>query len=179
MSTFLSNLAKAGEEILEKIGRKAVWDNFRIGSAGKAVPGKVTSRSGRLMAAVLGDFGQGAIRIIDVTKDPARFTIGVRSPYAALIHDGGVRVVTEKMRRFFWAKYLTTPAGAEDYTMWRALRYKTTIRYEPRPFLGSTVHAMIPEMSAILKKHGITALRLEIKKIITGAVRAVPLAAIK
>ncbi|MCP4394547.1 MAG: hypothetical protein GY804_09820 [Alphaproteobacteria bacterium] len=139
-----------------------------------AVMGKVTTRSGRLMAAVLGE-GPGAIRDIKADGDPAVFTIGVGLPYAALIHDGGVRVVTEKMRRFFWAKYLTTPAGAADYNMWKALRYKPTIRYEPRPYLGSTVYTMIPEIDGILRKHGIRALDMEVKKIITGAQKATPL----
>jgi len=174
---FQSSLAKAGEEILEKIGRKAVTDNFIIGT-GKAVPGKVTSRSGKLMAAVLGT-GEGAIRRIKTDSDPAIFEIGARLPYAALIHEGGVRVVTEQMRRFFWAKFHTTPSGAADYVMWRALRWKNIIKYLPRPYLGPTVYAMVPELKEILRKHGIEALRIEVKKIITGSARAVPLSAIK
>ena len=180
--SFQVALKKAGEEILEKIGRKAVWDHFRINSGGVAVPGRVTSRSGSLMAAVLGEkVGMSSpIRNVIVDKDPAIFEIGVRSPYAALIHEGGVRVVTEKMRRFFWAKFFTTPSGAADYPMWRALRWKKIIRYQPRPFLEPAFRAIAGgEAIAVLKKHGISALRLEVKKIITGSVRAVPLAAIK
>ena len=169
------SLQKAGEEILEKIGRRAVQENF-ISGTGMAIPGKVTSRTGNLMRAVLGDKGSGGRRIIDVSGDPVVYTIGVDStirPQAALIHEGGVRVVTEQMRRFFWAKYFTTPSGAADYTMWRALRWKKHITYQPRPYLGPTVHAMVPEMKEILRKHGIEALRIEIKKIITGANKTV------
>ena len=179
--SFQLALQKAGEEILEKIGKKAVWDHFRISSTGMAVPGKVTSRSGSLMAAVLGQKAgiSSPIRNVIVDKDPAVFEIGVRSPYAALIHDGGVRVVTEKMRRFFWAKYFTTPSGAADYTMWRALRWKKTIRYEPRPFLEPAFRAVANEVPVILKKYGIRALRLDVKKIITGPVRATPLSETK
>lgn len=168
--SFQESMQKAGEEILEKIGQQAASE-FRVG-AGKAIPGKVTSRSGDLMAAVLGQkkgTGASPIRIIKVDSDPAVFIIGVAGQYAALIHEGGVRVVTEKMRRFFWAKFFTTPSGTADYAMWRALRWKRHITYQPRPFLRTAVMEVEPQIPQILRKYGIQALRTEVQKIIAGA----------
>ena len=173
--SFKVNLQNAGEEILEKIGRRAVQENF-ISGTGMAVPGKVTSRTGNLMRAVLGDKGSGGRRIIDVNGDPVVYTIGVDSmirPQAALIHEGGVRVVTEQMRRFFWLKYRTTPGGSAENEMWSRLRFKRHIVYQPRPYLGPTVYAMVPEIKEILRKYGIEALRMEVKKIITGSNKTV------
>ena len=167
--TFQEAMQEAGEEILDSIAVRSA-SAFRS-SSGMAVPGKVTSRTGALLGAVLG--GAHSIREIITTTDPMTFTIGVKGtlPYASLIHEGGVRRVTDKMRRFFWAKWHNT-AGAEK-KMFGILRFKNIIKYLPRPYLEQGVDEA--EIIGILRRHGIEFLRLELRKSFTGGFGATTL----
>ena len=131
------------------------------------MPLKVTSRSGSLMQAVLG--GIGGIRTVDFTSNGAVMTYGIGSPqrsYALLLHEGGVRQVTERMRRFFWKKFLTTRRGSEENIMWSRLRYSTKITYKPRPFLENAIKDILPQIPEILRKNVLEGLRVSVKKII-------------
>lgn len=157
--TFEDSLREAGEEILDNIAVKSAQMGFRSSGSAMAVPHKVTSRSGNLLNAVLG--GAGSIREI-VIGDTARFTIGVKKsalPYALLIHEGGVRPVTDKMRRFFWAKWYNTTG--EMKRMFSSLRFKNVIRYMPRPYLEMGVDE--GEIIDTLRRHGIEYLRLSVR----------------
>jgi len=163
------SLAKAADEIFDKIGDTAVSKYF-VQGGDRAVPLKVTSRSGSLMQAVLG--GVGGIRTVEF-GDPVVLTYGVGSPqssYAVLLHEGGVRSVTPLMRRFFWAKWhstrTATGTGSLENEKWGRMRYSQKLIYQPRPFLEMAVNDVMPSMQEILVKHTYQALRIEISKII-------------
>ena len=164
MSEFEEQLAKAADEIFDRIGEQSVR-NYFVQSGDRPVPLKVTSRSGNLMNEMLG--GVGSIRTVDFVSDGMVMTIGSTRPYAKLIHDGGVRQVTERMRRYFWVKFFRTADPAEK-KMWSILRFKNTIKYQPRKFLENAIMDLINEIPEILKKHAIIALQVEIKRIISG-----------
>ena len=168
-------MLQAADEIFDLIGQKSASDYFIEGGE-RPVALKVTSRSGQLREAVLG--GVNGIETTTFESDRMVMTKGVRLPYAALIHDGGVRVVTDAMRRFFWAKYLERRGTAEG-KMWSILRFKSIIKYQPRKFLENAINDLMTEIPEVLRKHALEGLRLEIKKIIEGSVRAVPLNATK
>ena len=159
----------AADEIFDKIGDTSV-KNYFIQGGDRPVPLKITSRSGSLMQAVLG--GIGGIRQVDFTNDGVVMTYGIGAPqrsYAVLLHEGGIRPVTEAMRRYFWAKFYTTPKGGEENRMWSALRFKSQIKYEPRPFLENAINEILPLIPDILRQHTLEALRIEVKKIIAEA----------
>ena len=161
--TFQEALREAGGEILDKIAMRSLSNYFTQGDANsKAVPNIVTSRTGKLALAVLNAAEKRDIRI---DSDKVVIGIGIDRgavPYATLIHEGGIRAVTPKMRSFFWAKWHQT-----GDVMWRALTRRTNIVYKPRPFLARAIADMRNEIPEILKSHSIEFLRMEIRKIIT------------
>src|SRR5574343_986805 len=165
--TFEESMTMLGKEVLDLIGL-ASSEKFAKGG-GLPVKGKVTSRSGALEASILG--GANSIRKIEVGSDKATFTIGTTLPYAALIAKGGVRVVTEKMRKFFWHKYFTETGAAKD--MWARLRFKNLIRYLPRPFLEPAAEEVVQtELPKLLSKYTMQYLRASVQEIIVGTPRA-------
>lgn len=171
--TFEQTLREIGEEILEKVGSRSST-YFSSGYAS----GRVTSQSGKLLASIMG--GSNSIREIEVTSSKARFTIGSKLPYAALQEKGGVRIVTQKMRRFFWAKYFEArEIGSPLIGMWSALRFKNIIKYPPRPYLEPAVMDVAIQIPEIFKRHTMEYLKMTITESITGTPRAVPLNAIK
>ncbi len=171
--TFEQTLREIGEEILEKVGSRSA-NYFSSGYAS----GRVTDRSGRLLASVMG--GANSIREIEISSSVARFTIGSKVPYAALQEKGGVRIVTQKMKRFFWAKYFEArEIGDPLIRMWGALRFKNIIKYPPRPYLEPAVMDIANQIPEIFKRHTMDYLKATITESITGTPRAVPLSAIK
>lgn len=157
---------KAADEIFDLIGLTSVQNHF-IQGGDRPVPLKITSRSGSLMQAVLG--GVGGIRRVTFTPNEVVMTYGVGHPqskYAILLHEGGVRSVTEKMRRYFWVKWRTTARGTWENEMWARLRFKRQIVYKPRPFIENAINDASPQIPEILRKHTLQALDFEIKKII-------------
>lgn len=172
--TFDQTLREIGEEILEKIGSRS--SSYFASSSG--VSGRVADRSGKLLDSIMG--GANSIREIEISSDKARFTIGSNLPYAALQEKGGVRVVTQKMKRFFWAKYFEARTiGSPLINMWSALRFKNIIKYPPRPYLEPAVRDVAIEIPEIFKKYTMEYLKITITESITGTPRAVPLNAIK
>ena len=169
--TFQEALREAGAEILDKIAFRSLNNYFvQGGEDTKAIPNIVTSRTGKLALAVL---NAAEKRDITFGTNETKISIGINRgevPYATLIHEGGVRAVTQKMRSFFWAKWYET-----GDPMWGALRYKSSITYRPRLFLQRAVFDMVNEIPEILKKHSLEFLRFEIVKIITGAQKAISL----
>ena len=171
--TFNDTLREIGEEILEKVGSRSS-SYFSSGYAS----GSVSSQSGKLLDSVMG--GANSIREIEISSDKARFTIGSKLPYAALQEKGGVRIVTQKMRRFFWAKYFEArEIGSPMINMWSALRFKNIIKYPARPYLEPAVRDVAIQIPEIFKRHTMEYLKATIKETITGTPRAVPLNAIK
>lgn len=171
MLTFEQSLREAGTEILEKIGISAY---AKMNRGGQAIPGILTERTGRLIYSIMGVTGE-SIRETVISGDTARFTIGTKTPYAALHEKGGVRIVTEKMRRFFWAKWF----GDKTNPMWSALRFKNIITFPARPFLRPAVDEVANEIPQILERYTMNFIKLTIEESITGTPRAVPLNAIK
>lgn len=166
MNELRESLLKAADEIFDKIGETSVR-NYFVQGGDRPVPLKVTSRSGSLMQAVLG--GVGGIRKTEFTPNAFVMTYGIGHPqrsYALLLHEGGVRNVTDAMRRYFWAKWYSTRKGTEENLMWGRLRYKNRLVYKPRPFLENAINEILPQIPEILRKHTIEALRIEVKKII-------------
>lgn len=162
-TTFPEVLKQASFEILEKIGSRS--SNYFLKGGGLPSPSQVTDRTGRLLDAVMG--GSGAIRKVEFQGDTAKITIGVSGvivPYATLQEKGGVRIVTAKMKRFFWAKYYE---GAEPRSMWSALRFKNLIKFPPRPFLEPAVRDVAIEIPEILKRYTMEFLRMSITQTIT------------
>jgi len=173
MLKFEDALREAGLIILEKIGSRS--SNY---FASGYESGRVTDRTGRLLDSIMG--GAGSIREIKFSGDRATFTIGSKVPYAALQEKGGVRIVTEKMKRFFWHKYFEAKiVGSPLLNMWSALRFKNIIRYPARPYLEPAVRDVAIEIPEILKRYTMQYLEMTIKESITGTPRAVPLNAIK
>ena len=163
--TFEDSLKQAGEEIIEVIRKKAV-DNFNYGS-GLPIAGRITDRSGRLLDSILGTTGE-SIKDIRISGDTAQFTIGTKTPYAALQEKGGTRPVTSAMRRFFWAKYFeASKIGSPLLSMWSALRFKNIITYPARPYLSNAVNEAVVEIPAILERYTMKYLTLTILETIS------------
>ena len=90
------------------------------------------------------------MKSIQATTAPGQVTVENPVPYAAIHNDGGEVPVTQRMRRFAWAKVYSIagikkgqkqpkqlPAEAE---MWKglALTKKTTLRIPQRQFMGDS-----------------------------------------
>jgi hypothetical protein len=166
-TTFPEVLRRASFEILEKIGSRS--SNYFLKGGGLPSPSQVTDRTGRLLDAVMG--GRGAIRKVEFQGDTAKITIGVSGaivPYVTLQEKGGVRIVTAKMKRFFWHKFFeATIIGDPKREMWSALRFKNLIKFPPRPFLEPAVRDVAIEIPEILKRYTMEFLRMSITQTIT------------
>lgn len=162
-TTFPEVLRQASSEILEKIGTRS--SSYFLKGGGVASPSMVTDRTGRLLDAVMG--GAGSIREFKISGDSALMTIGVKGsivPYATLHEKGGARIVTEKMKRFFWAKFFE---GAEPTSMWSALRFKNITQYPARPYLEPAVKDVAIEIPEILKRYTMEYVKMNIIQTIT------------
>ncbi len=146
-------------------------------SGDKPVQGIVTNRTGNLLNSLLGN-SPDSISDIEVENDSLVITIGTKVPYAALLEKGGVRIVTEKMRRFFWFKYLSSGIS-DDMNMWSKLRFKKFIVYRPRPFLKPAIESAIPEIKNMFTQIIVNEIRTSIEEAIRGTPRAIPLGATK
>lgn len=180
MSEFEEELVKAADEILLKIRENSYSNHFVYGS-NRPIPLKVTSRSGKLLEAVRRATTRGERATVTPSTDGMNITGVIRAreyPHALLIHEGGVRAITQKMRRFFWAKWYETRGSAEN-KMWGILRFRVTERYEPRKFLENAVMEAVSEIPEILRKHAIVGLAHDIKMMIEGAKGAVPLSQVR
>lgn len=164
-----------GNQILDKVGEN-VLDYVNFGG-GIPLESIVTNRSGRLIDSILGTSGNpDHIRSVELKQDSMELTIGTKVPYAALIEKGGIRTVTEKMRRFFWAKYFETKdSDSPQSIMWSILRFKDTIVYRPRPFLRPAVESTIPLIKDIFRENMMKYVRASIQETITGEMKAQPL----
>ncbi len=165
---------------LDMIGQTAVADFFITTGGGSPNSTKLTMRSGRLAASLVGAFrfsqtklprglgtfqakqiqGTGAgigkkesIREVTVTRGKVTARIGSRTPYAGA-HESGSLIsitVTEKMRRFFWAMFAKT--GDEKWK-WMALSRKSsfTIPLRSRPYLKPAMRKTLPAIEKMLKQ---------------------------
>lgn len=115
---------------------------------------RIGAQSGRLSRALLPGQAGHVGRLGNPTAESlARAPFGVRYgidlrviPYAAAQEFGARIRATERMIRFFWAKYMST--GAEKWK-WMALHARKVgiIRLQPRPFFNPGVDAWMKEQA--------------------------------
>lgn len=68
-------------------------------------------------------------------------------PYASIQNEGGEITVTAKMKRYFWAKYITSGKKGIEAEQWKAMALKklgSKIKIESRRFIGR--HPRIQEV---------------------------------
>ncbi|MRJ09405.1 hypothetical protein EDL99_11135 [Ornithobacterium rhinotracheale] len=146
LKTTLTDIkVKISEEFDRNFERKAFFDK-------KWKQPKLINRRGSLMIRT------GKLRRSiqsKITKNGIQFTSAM--PYADMLNNGGEIIVTEKMKRFFWAMYYksagaikTTKTGKVSQSgrneklraeaeQWKALALKkvgSTMKIEPRQFIG-------------------------------------------
>ena len=161
---------KAADEILALVREQSFSNHFIFGT-GRPVPLRVTDRSGRLVQAVTRATTRGDRAVVNFTAEGAEIMGRIdrgEYPHALLIHEGGIKAVTNPMRRFFWAKFYQTK-GSEENIMWSKLRYQTSVTYQPRPYLMNAVREVAEQIPEVLRRHTLEGLMIEVQKIITGA----------
>jgi len=114
-------LVESGGETLDIVAVRAQGNMINPGGMGEPIDAdKLTTRSGRLMKSI-GPAGgvfnssgnREAIREIDVKGNKVILTFGSEVPYLPPHEYGGAmpardQIVTDRMRRFFWAKMYET-----------------------------------------------------------------------
>jgi len=156
---FQKKLQEAGTEILNKIG---VDSQMKYMKNGGEVGSRLTIRTGRLVRSVLGQGGE-QIREITVGDNQAVFSIGTKVPYAALHELGGVRTVTQAMRRFFWYKWKST--GDKK---WKVMSGKSSLYFPQREYLRPAVYDNVNFIKEVLQRKVGGYLGFTIRQIITG-----------
>lgn len=163
-------LYDAGVEILNKIG---ITSQMKYMKMGGDVGSKLSIRTGSLVRAVLGT-GAGKIRDIQVTPIDATYTIGVnmdedyKNLGGARLHElGGVRTVTQAMRRFFWYKWKS--AGDEK---WRFMSRTNRLIYPKREYLRPAVYDNVVFIRQLLTEKIGEYIRFTITRIIKGETKA-------
>lgn len=117
--------------------------NDRVGQ------GTLRIMGGRLMRSLTGARTDRAspetISRIDVGPGGARLTFGSAVPYAGIHERGGQIPVTDAMRRYFWARYMST----EDEG-WKALALgaenNATFDIPARPYLEPALSDALPKI---------------------------------
>lgn len=134
-----------GNDIFQSLRVAAQLNMNYSGGDTPPVAGKVTMRSGRLLRAVMGtgarEREESVARVVP-TQYGVDFFWGVKLPYGALHEAGGTRVITPRMRKFYWAMYYLNRWGKK--AMWKRLAItglgqKNTINYPPRPYLRPAI----------------------------------------
>ena len=87
-----------------------------------------------------------------------RVDVRVGVPYGAVHEYGGTFTITDRQRRFFWAKYAET-----NDDMWKALALSKTYTIPPRPYLRPAIDEH--------KQAAIQAAGDSVRAIVEGAVR--------
>jgi hypothetical protein len=159
-----------GNRILDYIGERT--QNYMRFGGEAPIPDMVTNRTGRLFKSLMGIDSSEAIRKVESFADSMILTIGTQVPYAALLEKGGVRAVTDKMRRFFWAKYFETRG---ENPMWSALRFKSSIVYPPRPYLRPAVEESVPKAKEMVYEMIKREVQISFQESIKGEMKAKPL----
>lgn len=156
-------LLDAGIEIMNKIG---VDSQMKYMQNGGMVGSKISIRSGRLVRSVLGQGGE-QIRNIIIGDSEAVFSIGSKVPYSALHELGGVRTVTQAMRKFFWYKWKST-----GNPKWRYMTKSNSLMFPKREYLRPAVYDNVIWIKQLLEKKVGEYLKLGITKIVTGDKKA-------
>lgn len=165
---FENAMYELGSEVLELVGQRSA-SRFLQGS-GQPVEGQVTSRTGKLMKSILGET-TFSHRKTEVGESSASFEIGSKVRYASLMELGGVRTVTDKMRKFFWHKYFTDTGDLKD--MWARLRFKNVIHYKPRPYLEPAMMDVVEkDLPKLLSKYVYKYFKSSIQQLIVGEAKA-------
>ena len=160
---FQKRLQEAGTEILNKIG---VDSQMKYMKNGGNIGSKISIRTGRLVRSILGQGGE-QIRDVIVNESGAIFSIGSKVPYAALHELGGVRNVTQAMRRFF--RYM---AWKTKEPKWIAMMRSSRLVFYQRPYLKPAIADNIQFIKQVLEKKVGEYLKFTITRIITGQQKA-------
>lgn len=119
--------AKLADEFDKNFERKAFFDKRWSEAKMVGNRGSLMMRSGKL---------RGSINA-KVRGNSIVFTSNM--PYAALHNEGGTIKVTQKMKKFFWAKYIEAGKKGIQAEQFKALALKKvgdTISIEQRQFIG-------------------------------------------
>jgi len=129
-------------DIFNTLRMSAQLHAMELGGRGDALPNRLTLRTGATLRALMGTGARDRATSIATAKpsgDGIQLEYGVQLPWGALHEVGGVRPITEPMRKFYWARYFNEQ-NPQRKTMWKILAlFKTSIKYPPRPFLFPTV----------------------------------------
>lgn len=95
---------------------------------------KLRTNSGRLLDSLNVGSSENIFEV-EIKNDKIVYEYGTKVPYALIQEEGGTIQPTEKMVKFFWAKYYSTK---ETYYRNLALRAKAgkSFRIKSRPFLN-------------------------------------------
>ena len=160
---FQKRLVEAGTEILNKIG---VDSQMKYMKNGGEVGSRLSIRTGRLVRSILGQGGE-QIRDVTIGDNQAMFSIGTKVPYAAIHELGGVRTVTQAMRRFFWWKYKST-----GDVKWKNMSRANSLTFYQRPYLKPAVADNIQFIKQVLEKKVGEYLKFTVERIVTGEKKA-------
>ena len=160
---FQKRLVEAGTEILNKIG---VDSQMKYMKNGGEVGSRLSIRTGRLVRSILGQGGE-QIRDVTIGDNQAMFSIGTKVPYAALHELGGIRTVTQAMRRFFWYKYKST-----GDRKWKVMSGKSSLYFPKREYLRPAVYDNVNFIKQVLENKVGEYLKFTITRIITGQAKA-------
>lgn len=149
---------QVGNEVFSALRVAAQLRLVYAGEESPPVANMLTVRSGRLLRAVMGTGANdrtSSIARIEPTIKGVNFVWGVNLPYGNLHESGGVRPITPKMRKFFWAMYYINRWGKQ--AMWKRLAIrgkgqKDFITFPPRPFLRPAIDDSRTMINELIKK---------------------------
>ncbi|MGI6078052.1 MAG: phage virion morphogenesis protein [Bacteroidales bacterium] len=119
-----------GKRWQEPLRRRITETKTKTGKI-KYIPlGQGTAGSRKILTGT-GDLG----RSIQYRVEGKKVVVYSDLDYSKIHNEGGTVTVTEKMKRFFWAKYITT--GQEFYKNMALKKTGSTITIPKRQFMGS------------------------------------------
>jgi len=163
------SLRAAGEEILANVGRIAT-SGYILGGHGRALPSSLTKRSGKLSQAL----NDEQYRSITFTDNQAHFRmdLGADLSHKYGIHEnGGLKPITENMRKYFWARYFNDD-GQYPKAMWANLamnKTKSDLVYPRRSFMQPAFRREMEEAGQIIKNRVDIFLSVELRRIVSNA----------
>ena len=125
------------KEDFRKLNRMVIHPQLGIADCiDKALNQTVIKRARRNVWSVFNTTGDFPSRIKTVKINQYRVDVTVDAVYGAVHEYGGTFTITERQRRFFWARWYAT--GEE---MWKALALSVTYTIPARPYLRPAIDA--------------------------------------
>lgn len=120
---------KVASEFDKNFERKAFFNRVWRPAVFSSGVGSLLVRSGKLRRSITSRVQGNGI------------TFSSNMPYAQLQNNGGEIIVTEKMKKYFWAKYTELhsrkPSQAQKFKAMALKKVGSVIRIEKRPFIGN------------------------------------------